>query len=97
MKSGYFRLVSRCDRPPFGYIARKRSLKFRFPEADIHHRVLTTQSGSWLFVKADVQSLNSPALRGFIRKVLWNDELGFPALVKEEVDCFRPEAVEMKS
>jgi hypothetical protein len=33
------------DHPPFGFIAGKRSVKFRFPEADIHHRVLTTLSG----------------------------------------------------
>jgi len=35
---------SRRDRRTFGFIAGKRSVKFRFPEADIHHRVLTTQS-----------------------------------------------------
>ena len=35
---------SRHDRPPFEFIAGKRSVKFRFPEADIHHRVLTTQT-----------------------------------------------------
>ena len=37
---------SRRDRRSFGFIAGKRSVKFRFPEADIHHRVLTTLSGS---------------------------------------------------
>ena len=34
---------SRRDRPPFGFIAGKRSVKFRFPEV-IPHRVLTTQT-----------------------------------------------------
>jgi len=37
-------LGSRRDRPPFEFIAGKRSVKFRFPEADIYHRVLTTDS-----------------------------------------------------
>ncbi len=46
---------SRRDRPPFGFIAGKRSVKFRFPEAAIHHRVLTTPSGSCRPDKADAQ------------------------------------------
>ena len=40
----YGRFGSRRDRRTFGFIAGKRSVKFRFPEADIHHRVLTTQT-----------------------------------------------------
>ena len=32
--------------PLVDFVAGKRSVKFRFPEAAIHHRVLTTPSGS---------------------------------------------------
>ena len=55
MKLASGRNGSWCDRPPFGLIAGKRSVKFRFPEATIHHRVLTTLSGSLLPLEADIQ------------------------------------------
>jgi len=37
------RIGSWCDRPLVDFVAGKRSVKFRFPEAAIHHRVLTTR------------------------------------------------------
>ena len=41
----YFRKGSRRDRPPFGFIAGKRSVKFRFPEAAIGDFTLTANCG----------------------------------------------------
>ena len=62
-----------ADHLPFGPRRRQTAAS---PSGQLE---LPTQSSRRAFGKAVVQRLNSPALRGFMRKVRWNDGLAsFP-------------------
>ena len=73
---GFGSLVSSGDRPlPGGGI----SLAAFWPCFRSEDCRNPTQSSRRAFGKAVIQRLNSPALRGFMRKVRWNDGLGLGA------------------